>query len=163
MGKTCAKLEKTKKELRTQLLEKSFRQKRPRALSHLVIRSIVIQLFAFDAGEMSGQLTAIRSFAFAVGEVPDQGAEEVDEAFQDADDHEAHQDPLPYLGGEGAFDDTAEAKADDRDDQGRHHRHPNGDAFHKLYFIHCKIDLICQLLFSLVIMTPGYSVLLSQQ
>ena len=62
-GKTCARQEKTKKELRTQLLEKSFRQKRPRALSHLVIRSIVIQLFAFDAGEMSGKLTAIRSVA----------------------------------------------------------------------------------------------------
>ena len=63
MGKTCARQEETKKELRTQLLEKSFRQKRPRTFSHLVIRSIVIQLFAFDAGEMSGKLTAIRSVA----------------------------------------------------------------------------------------------------
>jgi len=68
--------------------------------------------------------------------VPDQGAEEVDEAFQDADDHEAHQDPLPHLGGEGAFDDTAEAEANDGDGQSSHHRHPDGDAFDERYLIH---------------------------
>ena len=68
--------------------------------------------------------------------MPDQGTEEVDEAFQDADDHETHQDPLPHLGGEGAFDDTAEAEADYGDDQGCHHRHPDGDTFDERYLIH---------------------------
>ena len=68
--------------------------------------------------------------------MPDQRAEEVDEAFQDADDHEAHKNPLPYLGGEGAFDDTAEAEADDGDGQSSHHRHPDGDTFDKRNLIH---------------------------
>lgn len=38
--------------------------------------------------------------AFAVGEVPDERAKEIDEAFEDADDDEAHEDPFHDFGEE---------------------------------------------------------------
>lgn len=48
-----------------------------------------------------------------------------DEPFEDADDNESHNDPLCDLGKQVAFDDLAEAKSDDGDDDGGNDRHPN--------------------------------------
>ena len=77
--------------------------------------------------------------AFAVGEVPDEGAEEVDEAFEDADHQDPHQDPFPHLGGERAFDDTSEAETQRSDNGCSNNSHPDGHAFDKLLFIHNQL------------------------
>lgn len=47
-----------------------------------------------------------------------------DESFEDADDNESHNDPFGYLGKQVAFDDLAEAKSDDGDDDGGNYRSP---------------------------------------
>ena len=102
-------------------------------------------------------------FPFTVCKMPDQRPEEVDETLENADNHQAHQDPLRNFSEQRPFDDLSEAQSDGGHYHRRHNCHPNGDSFHKLYFIHYKRDYVCQLLFSLVLRTSGYSVLLPQQ
>jgi hypothetical protein len=75
--------------------------------------------------------------ALAVGEVPDEGAEEVDEAFEDADDDEAHQDPFRDLCEEGAFDDSAEAEAEDGDDRRCEQRDGYRRPFDECLLVNC--------------------------
>ena len=77
--------------------------------------------------------------AFAVGEVPDEGAEEVDEAFEDADHQDPHQDPFPHLGGERAFNHSAEAEAQCGDDSRGDNCHPDCCAFDEFLFIHNQL------------------------
>lgn len=48
-----------------------------------------------------------------------------DEPFEDADDNESHYDPFSDLGKQVAFDDLAEAKSDDGDDDGGNYGHPH--------------------------------------
>ena len=73
--------------------------------------------------------------------MPVKRREEIDEAFQDADDDEAHDHPFGDLGKEAAFDDAAEAEADDRDERGGYHRHPYRHTFAECHFIHTPLFL----------------------
>ena len=51
----------------------------------------------------------------------------------------AHDHPFGDLGKEAAFDDAAEAEADDRDERGGYHRHPYRHTFAECHFIHTPL------------------------
>ncbi len=65
-----------------------------------------------------------------------------DEPFEDADDNESHNDPFSDLGKQVAFDDLAEAKSDDGDDDGGYDRHPNRKSFDKFFLSHIYCVLV---------------------
>lgn len=59
-----------------------------------------------------------------------------DESFEDADDNESHNDPLGDLGKQVAFDDLAEAKSDDGDDDGGNYCYPHRKSFDEFCLFH---------------------------